>query len=165
MADELFDGNIASEMTLGEAIVRGILNPPKYVLSVYSYQKDLEKYQRKISRTRSKPVRDAAEKYLDALRRALDMADGLDEVFAKHMASHNGKYIVFCPPRFLPASTSSRSVGPYPPPKANTPSSLTLSITLKTSTASVPLKKKCRLLPPITGLSARATPLSLSIYM
>ena len=28
MADELFDGNIASEMTLGEAIVRGILNPP-----------------------------------------------------------------------------------------------------------------------------------------
>lgn len=42
MADELFDGNVASEMTLGEAIVRGILNPPKYVLSVYSYQKDLE---------------------------------------------------------------------------------------------------------------------------
>ena len=36
MADELFDGNIASEMTLGEAIVRGILNPPKYVLSVFA---------------------------------------------------------------------------------------------------------------------------------
>lgn len=31
MADELFDGNVASEMTLGEAIVRGILNPPIYV--------------------------------------------------------------------------------------------------------------------------------------
>ena len=29
MAVELFDGNIASEMTLGEAIVRGILNAPK----------------------------------------------------------------------------------------------------------------------------------------
>lgn len=37
MSDELFDGNVASEMTLGEAIVRGILNPPKYVLSVFSY--------------------------------------------------------------------------------------------------------------------------------
>lgn len=36
MADELFDGNIASEMTLGEAIVRGILAAPKYVLSVFS---------------------------------------------------------------------------------------------------------------------------------
>ena len=36
--------HVASEMTLGEAIVRGSLNPPKYVLSVFSYQKDLEKY-------------------------------------------------------------------------------------------------------------------------
>ena len=33
MTDELFDGNVASEMTLGEAIVRGILAPPKYILS------------------------------------------------------------------------------------------------------------------------------------
>ena len=47
MSDELFDGNVASEMTLGEAIVRGILNPPKYVLSVFSYQKDLAKYQKR----------------------------------------------------------------------------------------------------------------------
>lgn len=48
MSDELFDGNVASEMTLGETIVRGILNPPKYVLSVFSYQKDLEKYQKRV---------------------------------------------------------------------------------------------------------------------
>ena len=44
MADELFDGNIASEMTLGEAIVRGILKAPLYVSTVYSYRKDLGKY-------------------------------------------------------------------------------------------------------------------------
>ena len=37
MADELFDGNVASEMTLGEAIVRNILLPPVYITSVYSY--------------------------------------------------------------------------------------------------------------------------------
>lgn len=40
MADEQFDNNIASEMMLGEAIVLGILNPPKYVLSVFSLQKE-----------------------------------------------------------------------------------------------------------------------------
>ena len=34
MADELFEGNIASEMTLGEAIARGILSAPKYVVSL-----------------------------------------------------------------------------------------------------------------------------------
>ena len=41
MAQELFDGHIASEMSLGEAIVRGILPAPKYVLSIFKY-KDLE---------------------------------------------------------------------------------------------------------------------------
>lgn len=95
MADELFEGNIASEMTLGEAIVRGILNPPKYVLSVFSYQKDLEKYLRKVRQAKNKAVRDSAEIYLEALRRTLEKADGLDDIFAKHMPQTNGKYIVF----------------------------------------------------------------------
>ena len=96
MADELFDGNIASEMTLGEAIVRGILAAPKYVLSVFSYQKQLETYERRVWHARSRAVRETAEQYLDALRRALEKADGLDTVFAKHMTERTGKYIVFC---------------------------------------------------------------------
>ena len=96
MADELFDGNIASEMTLGEAIVRGILNPPKYVLSVFAYQKDLERYERRVKAARNQAVRDAAERYLEALRRALEKADGLDVIFDKHMTDRTGKYIVFC---------------------------------------------------------------------
>lgn len=96
MADELFEGSIASEMTLGEAIVRGILNPPKYVLSVFSYRKELEQYEARIRSAKSKAVRDAARKALEALRRALEMADGMDEVFFKHMPDTSGKYIVFC---------------------------------------------------------------------
>ena len=96
MADELFDGNVASEMTLGEAIVRGILNPPKYVLSVFAYQKDLERYERRVKAARNQAVRDAAERYLEALRRALEKADGLDVIFDKHMTDRTGKYIVFC---------------------------------------------------------------------
>ncbi len=99
MAEELFDGNIASVMTLGEAVVRGILTPPKYVLSVFSYQKELEKYEKRISRSRSRAVRDACGKYLNALRRALQRADGLDRVFEKHMTDKSGKYIVFCTSR------------------------------------------------------------------
>ena len=96
MSDELFDGNVASEMTLGEAIVRGILNPPKYVLSVFSYQKDLEKYQKRLRMAKNKAVRDEGERQLDALRHALQKADGLDEIFRKHMKNPAGKYIVFC---------------------------------------------------------------------
>ena len=96
MADELFDGNVASFMTLGDAIVRGILNAPKYVLSVFSCRKSLKKYEDRIRRTKSKATRDAAEEYLEELRRALDKAEGLNEVFARHIPGKNGKYIVFC---------------------------------------------------------------------
>ena len=97
MAEELFDCKIASRMTLGEAIVRGVLNPPKYVLSIFSYRKDLEKYEYRAKRAKSKLVRDKAQKYLEALRRKLENADGLDDIFDKHMTDRHGKYIVFTP--------------------------------------------------------------------
>lgn len=91
-----FDIRNTSEMTLGEAIVRGILNPPKYVLTVYSYQKELERYETKIAGVKSKATRDEATKYLEALRRTLEKADGLDKIFEKHIENKAGKYIVFC---------------------------------------------------------------------
>ncbi|OUO90655.1 Helicase associated domain protein [Cloacibacillus sp. An23] len=96
MADELFDGNVASEMTLGEAVVRGILTPPEYVLSIYSCSKDIEKYQSRIRRAKTKATRDEAQKKLDALRRSLENAEGLDTVFTKHIKDREGKYIIFC---------------------------------------------------------------------
>lgn len=96
MAQELFDGNIPSQMSLGEAIVRGILNPPKYVLSMYYYQNTLEKYERRVKKTKSKVARDNAEKCLEELRRTLEKAEGLDVIFKKHMTDPHGKYIVFC---------------------------------------------------------------------
>lgn len=91
MADELFDGNIASYMTLGDAIVRGILNASKYVLSVYSCRKSLKKYEECVRRQKSKATRDAAEEYLEELRRSLDKAEGIDEIFKKHITYKNGK--------------------------------------------------------------------------
>ncbi len=96
MADELFGGNVASRMTLGEAIVRGILGAPRYVLSAYRLDKDLQKYARKVRTAKNKIVREEAEKYYEALRRTLEKADGLDKVFEKHLPDRAGKYIVFC---------------------------------------------------------------------
>lgn len=95
MAEELFDGNVASEMTLGEAIVRGILAAPKYVMAAFVYQNELDRLKKKIYSHRNKAVRDAAEKYYEALRRALEKADGLDVIFDKHMDKRTGKYLVF----------------------------------------------------------------------
>lgn len=96
MAEELFDAKVASEITLGEAIVRGILSPPKYVLSVFRYQNELEKLEQRVKNAKNAAVQEAAEKYLDALKRTLEKADGLEQVFVKHMENRSGKYIVFC---------------------------------------------------------------------
>ena len=96
MAEELFDNRVASEMTLGEAVVRGILPAPKYVTMVYQYQKALAKYQARVDNLRTPGIQDVNQKYLDALRRALEQADGLDKVFAHHITNKDGKYIVFC---------------------------------------------------------------------
>lgn len=95
MADELFGGCVASEMTLGEAIARGILSAPRYVVSLYSCQEELEKYRRRMLRANG-AARQAAEQYLEALRRALERAEGLDAIFKRHMDMPHGKYLVFC---------------------------------------------------------------------
>ena len=96
MTEELFDSRVASNMTLGEAVVRGILPAPKYVTTVYQYQKALAKYQARVDNLRTPGIQDVNQKYLDALRRALEQADGLDKVFAHYITNKSGKYIVFC---------------------------------------------------------------------
>ncbi|MDE5576313.1 MAG: DEAD/DEAH box helicase family protein [Oscillospiraceae bacterium] len=77
MADELFDGNIASEMTLGEAVVRGILAPPKYIMSVFSYRDDLERYEKRISRAHNKkcviPLRNTLKSFSGLLKKPTDL--------------------------------------------------------------------------------------------
>ncbi len=96
MAKELFDGNIASEMSIGEAIVRGILSPPKYVLSLYSYQKELDRYETRVRGAKSKAVQAEAGAALEELRRALEQAEGVEELFRKHLPEVHGKYLLFC---------------------------------------------------------------------
>ncbi len=96
MAEELFDGQIASYMTLGEAVVRGILPAPVYVTSVYAYQKELARMEERVRGARGAGLERQNEKYLEALRRALEKADGLSEVFRRHIPRRDGRYICFC---------------------------------------------------------------------
>ena len=76
MFEEHFDGHIASEMNLDEAVVRGILLAPNYVTTVYQYQKDLARYQTRVDNLHSAGIQDVNQKYLDALRRAPDHGAG-----------------------------------------------------------------------------------------
>lgn len=98
MADELFDGCIAHQMTLGEAIVQGILPTPKYVMASYALDKEISRYMRRASKVGG-AAQLKAEKLLDRLRRKLEEADGIDIIFHKHMQDRRGKYILFCSDR------------------------------------------------------------------
>ena len=99
MAEELFtvDGRlcVASEMALGEAIVRGILPAPRYVTTVFQYQNELRRYQKRIDTLVPQGMKEPSQRYLDTLRRALSRAEGLERVFARWLKKGE-KYILFC---------------------------------------------------------------------
>ena len=95
MADELFDGHVASSLTLGEAIAAGILPAPRYVMSVYRYEKEIEAYAGRVCLMRDEARRKRAGRLLEKLRRALEQADGLDTILKRYLKK-DGKYLVFC---------------------------------------------------------------------
>ena len=99
MAEELFTVKgklcVASEITLGEAIVRGILPAPQYVTTMFQYQQELHRYQKRIDWQVPNGAKDISQRQLNALRRALGQADGLEKIFSRYL-KRNGKYILFC---------------------------------------------------------------------
>ena len=97
MADELFEGNIASQMTLEEAWLQGILPMPTYVTALYEAPKELDDIQARIENIKDKKKHGEFMKKYEQLRRSLAEADGLDEIFAKYITKPNAKLIVFCP--------------------------------------------------------------------
>ena len=97
MADELFENNVASEMTLEEAIENGILPEATYVSALYGYDKELESMQTNIDKMKDKDKRKEAQKLLNNLKDKLDEnTQNLPELFSEHMKNKSGKYIVFC---------------------------------------------------------------------
>ena len=96
MADEIFDGDIASEISLAEAIAMGILPPPTYITSIYSFDDEIEKIQGKINKYKNKEEREELQKRLNEAKNMLEKSRGLSEVFEKYITKKNGKYIVFC---------------------------------------------------------------------
>lgn len=96
MADELFEGQIASEMTLEEAVAEGILQAPIYINGIYSLNEVVLKSEERISRIEDKKTKRELEKKLNEVKRQLEKAEGLEDIFEKYASKRDGKYIVFC---------------------------------------------------------------------
>ena len=96
MADEMFEGNVASSMEIEEAWLRGILPIPTYVIALYDAPKELGELQVSIEKVRDKKKYSKFVKKYEELRRSLQDADGIDVIIAKHLKKRDGKVIVFC---------------------------------------------------------------------
>lgn len=97
MSDEMFGGNVASNMELEEAWLRGILPIPTYVIALYDAPKELGELRVSIEKVRDKKKHSEFVKKYEELRRSLQDADGVDVIIAKHLTKRDGKVIVFCP--------------------------------------------------------------------
>lgn len=97
MADEIFDGNVASSMELEEAWLRGILPIPKYVIALYDAPKELGELRVSIEKVKGKKKYSKFVKKYEELRRSLQDADGIDTIIANHLKKRDGRVIVFCP--------------------------------------------------------------------
>lgn len=97
MADELFENNIASEMTLEDAIENGILPEASYVSTVYGYVKEFDDMQANIDKIKDEDKREEAQGLLNTLKDKLDEnTQNLPELLSEYMKNKHGKYIIFC---------------------------------------------------------------------
>ena len=98
MADELFGGVYAVNMSLAEAIRRKILPLPVYVTSWYSFRGDIEQLEMKAEQSGNPRLKNAL---LGKIRKAKSMIAeldvGIEKIFEKHIRNKAGKFIVFCP--------------------------------------------------------------------
>lgn len=96
MAEELFNGNVVSEISLQDAILKGLLPVPHYITGVYSYEEDIKKAEERLQSQMGKAGYKEAKRMLEQAKRKLELSAGIDRIFQEKMEKTHGKYIVFC---------------------------------------------------------------------
>lgn len=96
VAEELFGGNLACDMSLSQAILDGILPMARYVCGVYSFQKDEESLNKKILHScNSEEEKQELLKQVKVLKENLDKGHGVSDIFRKYIVSGSEKFVVF----------------------------------------------------------------------
>ena len=97
MAEELFDGCIANEISLADAILNRILPLPRYIAGLYTYENEVNAITRKIQNSRN--TYEEKKQLLEevaVMKRNLDKSKGVSSIFQKYINQDKGKYIAFC---------------------------------------------------------------------
>ncbi len=95
--NDIFGENIASEMTVGEAMVCGIFPKPKYVTAFYDYAEGLERCEKKLATMYNSEHKNEAKAKLVNLRKFIEDTGGVDKILERHIADKSGRYVVLCP--------------------------------------------------------------------
>lgn len=100
MTKALFGNSVASQMNLCEAMARGILPAPKYVVGSYTLN---HQFTNTLNDSISEPYNSISDnkmvkssKIVEKLKKSLEDMEGFDTIFKRHMPDRYGKYIVFC---------------------------------------------------------------------
>ena len=96
IVDELFEGKISYELTLLDALRNGIVKAPLYVKCDYSLGEHLEGIRKAIANCDDLKNKIDLQKKYDRMRKIVELADGIPELFEKNLKKKNGKYIIFC---------------------------------------------------------------------
>ena len=96
MADELFEGNIASEITLAEAIARNILPFPTYVSCIYSLINEINKREEMLENVTDEKKKQYLSKLIEQTKRYLQNVEGIEDIVKKYVTKKDGKYLIFC---------------------------------------------------------------------
>ena len=98
MADELFNGNVVSRLTLTDAWLRGILPVPKYVVGLFNYEDLYDHLTGRLRRNGRLSDRDRrnAKEILDRGRLLWETSHGVAGILRKHLPADTRRIIVFC---------------------------------------------------------------------
>ena len=96
IVDDLFSGNVDYELTLIDAIRKGIVQAPNYVKCDYSLRDSLESIKTAIEQCSNPQTKKELQERYDKMRKIVEHAEGIPALFAKNMTRKDGKYIVFC---------------------------------------------------------------------
>lgn len=96
MSIELFDGNIASQMTIGEAWSRNILPIPTYVTGLFDFRQTAEEVRERIKKARR--LKDKSERLRMLAKIELDWqtSNGMPQVIRRHITNDMKRIIIFC---------------------------------------------------------------------
>jgi len=98
MADELFEGNIASYMTLKDAWDRNILATPRFVTGLFEFDKVVSDIEDRINKSRRIDEKEKKVRLtrVNNLRLDWERSQGMPQIIRKHIDEGAKRIIVFC---------------------------------------------------------------------